>query len=162
MRLDFLNFAPVVIVLLLATTVSANVPERTNIGTLTCTATTTKRITKPVLRKLSCSFEGVGDAAKRVYAGEIIHRGPNVTMRAEEVLIWNVWRTGDSPKPGSLLGKYFGIREDDPSQPGLGANTLIGGKDQALLLEPVVNPGARDADVNVLTVVELELRPARI
>lgn len=150
------------LVVLISTVLAANSAERKNIGTLTCGATTTKSVTKPVLRKLSCSFERFGSDARETYEGKIIHRGPNVTMRSEEILVWNVWRTGDASKPRSLLGKYFGLREDDPTRPGLGANTLVGGTDRVLLLEPIVNPGTGKSSDAVLSVVELELKPARI
>lgn len=137
-------------------------PTRVRTGTLTCMATTTKEITEPVLRRLSCTFEAADESPKRSYEGEIIHHGPNATLRSGEVLVWNVWMDKDKAKTDTLIGKYYGIRQDDPSLPGLGANTLAGNKGQGTLLEPVINPGAVKVPGKTLAVTELELRPARI
>ena len=152
----------VCIAALLSASATEGAPKRSAIGTLTCSASTTKNLTSPVSRRLSCSFERFGAKARQSYEGEIIHHGPNLTMRSEEVLVWNVWALGKPTGNPSLTGKYFGLREDDPSTPGLGANTLVGGHARAVLLEPVVNPGTTSAPGQLLTVTELELRPARI
>lgn len=138
--------------------------ERVATGTLTCTTEAARSVTAPVTRGVSCTFDRTGNAPGGSYLGNIIHRGPSgpdIKPGSSEVLVWNVWTPKTATKDLSLLGKYFGVRKDDPGALGLGANTLVGAREPGILLEPVVNPGMLSGPATIRTVVELELRPAK-
>lgn len=134
--------------------------EWSTAGTLTCSATTTESITEPVLKKLDCQYEPASKEESQTFEGEIIHHAPNVTIRSGEMLVWTVWKSAAISTDIPLIGKYFGLREDDPTKPGTGANTLIGQDSRGVLLEPVVNANPGDQPNMTLEVTELELKPA--
>lgn len=138
--------------------------ERVTSGTLTCTTEAARSVTAPVTRGVSCTFDRTGSKPGGTYLGNIIHSGPtgpDVELGSSEVLVWNVWAPKAAMRDLSLLGKYFGVRKDDPGAAGLGANTLVGAGEKSILLEPVINPGALSGPAAIQTVIELELRPAR-
>jgi hypothetical protein len=138
--------------------------ERVTTGTLTCTTEAARSVTAPVTRGVSCTFDRTGNAPGGSYLGDIIHRGPSgpdIELGSREVLAWNVWAPKTVTTGLSLLGKYFGVRKDDPGAAGLGANTLVGAQEPGILLEPVVNPETLSGPATIRTVIELELKPAK-
>ena len=161
---SFIAIAAVMAAAILPLSAQETGVERVSVGTLTCKSEGARELTEPVIRSISCTFERTGKGEGGAYAGDLIHKGPSgpaALTDASEILVWNVWapkgRTGDL----DLLGKYFGVREDDPATPGLGANTLVGGAEKGILLEPVINPEAIQGPADSRTVVELELKPAK-
>lgn len=145
-------------------TATAQDIERITVGTLTCKSDVAEPLTEPVLRGISCRYEPVGSGPGAAYSGDIIHKSPDkpgTQLTGREVLVWNVWAPKGSEAQPNLLGKYFGVRKNDPSKPGTGVTNLVGGGGAGILLEQVVNPGTGATPNATTSVIELELRPAR-
>lgn len=116
------------------------------VGTLTCTAEAAPAEAKQSAGwKLSCAFERVNSSSVQQYQGEIT--GLDKTMRAsgKALLAWNVLTSGAQSDSANLIGTYK-TTEDA----GLPKRSLVGGRDQTVILQPIDN-----AEKNVAPAVHL-------
>ncbi|BCP51717.1 hypothetical protein K32_03340 [Kaistia sp. 32K] len=106
---------------------------------------------------MTCSFKPMKSDITGAYTGKIETFG--VTLGAVEKghLVWGVVaKTNDAPAVGALAGKYVGASADAAFGPGLGANVLVGGSNQAFALQPISVEG--EIGVNIAAgVTELTL-----
>jgi Protein of unknown function (DUF992) len=117
------------------------------VGTLTCTAEAAPSEPKQLGGwKLSCAFEQAGTASVQHYGGEItgLDQGTR-TSGAKALLVWTVL-TGEVPgAAANLVGVYK--TTDDAALP---AQSLIGGRDRTIILQPIA-----DAEQNIAPSVKL-------
>ena len=117
------------------------------VGTLTCTAEPAPSEAKQLGGwKLSCAFEQAGTTGVQHYGGEItgLDQGTR-TAGAKALLVWTVL-AGTAPRnTANLVGVYK--TTDDAALP---AQSLIGGRDQTIILQPVA-----DAEQNIAPSVRL-------
>jgi len=117
------------------------------VGTLTCTAEAAPAEAKQLGGwKLSCAFEQTGTTTVQHYGGEItgLDKGTRTTG-AKALLAWTVL-AGTAPRDtANLVGVY-----KTTSDAALPAQSLIGGRDQTIILQPIA-----DADQNIAPSVQL-------
>jgi Protein of unknown function (DUF992) len=117
------------------------------VGTLTCTAEAAPSEAKQLGGwKLSCAFAQAGIAAVQHYGGEItgLDQGTR-TAGAKALLVWNVL-AGTAPREtANLVGVY-----KTTNDAALTAQSLIGGRDQTIILQPVA-----DSEQNLAPSVQL-------
>jgi hypothetical protein len=117
------------------------------VGTLTCTAEAAPSEAKQLGGwKLSCAFEQAGTTGVQHYGGEItgLDQGTRTTG-AKALLVWNVLAGAAPRSTANLVGVYK--TTDDSALP---AQSLIGGRDQTIILQPVA-----DAEQNIAPSVQL-------
>jgi Protein of unknown function (DUF992) len=117
------------------------------VGTLTCTAEAAPSETKQLGGwKLSCAFAQAGTTSVQHYGGEItgLDQGTRTTG-GKALLVWTVLAGAPPRNSANLVGVYK--TTDDA---GLPAQSLIGGRDQTIILQPVA-----DAEQNIAPSVQL-------
>jgi hypothetical protein len=117
------------------------------VGTLTCTAEAAPGDAKQLGGwKLSCSFEQTGTTTVQHYGGEItgLDQGTR-TSGAKALLVWTVL-AGTAPRDTANLVGVYKTTQDAA----LPAQSLIGGRDQTIILQPIA-----DADQNIAPSVQL-------
>jgi len=117
------------------------------VGTLTCTAEAAPSEAKQFGGwKLSCAFSQAGTASVQQYGGEItgLDQGTRSTG-AKALLVWTVLAGAAPQNTANLVGVYK--TTEDAALP---AQSLIGGRDQTIILQPVA-----DAEQNLAPSVQL-------
>lgn len=117
------------------------------VGTLTCTAEAAPSEVKQLGGwKLSCAFEQTGTKTVQHYGGEITGLDKSTrTAGAKALLVWNVL-AGDAPRNTANLVGVYKTTEDK----GLPGQSLVGGRDQTIILQPIA-----DAEQNIAPSVQL-------
>jgi hypothetical protein len=103
------------------------------VGMLTCTAEAAPSDAKQLGGwKLSCAFEQAGTTTVQHYGGEItgIDQGTR-TAGAKALLVWTVLAGAAPSDTANLVGVYK--TTNDAALP---AQSLIGGRDQTIILQP--------------------------
>jgi hypothetical protein len=140
-----------VLIIAACTTVSATAAEKSLVGTLTCTAEAAESSgVTPHDWSISCAFEPAKGKIQH-YAGSIADPGPEPRRAGKAFLVWNVFAAVPDVGSGMLVGTY-------KETTGRGGS-LIGGRDQAFLLQPLGEP-ARQGGINIaskVSAVRLEL-----
>lgn len=102
-------------------------PARLNAGTLTCTATGLPDVEKRTW-SLSCTFEPLDQADKLDLAGRMTDfKARNAPGRT--IMVWTVRAPSQDVKSSDLTGQYR-------ITPDSGEDTLIGGKNNVIALDP--------------------------
>jgi Protein of unknown function (DUF992) len=115
------------------------------VGTLTCTAEPAPSDPKQIGGwKLSCAFHQEGTKTAQQYSGEISGLDQGTRLAAKALLVWTVL-SAKNLETANLVGVYK--TTNDATLP---AQSLIGGRDQAIVLQPVA-----DAGQNILPAVHL-------
>jgi hypothetical protein len=117
------------------------------VGTLTCMAEAAPSQAKQLGGwKLSCAFEQAGTTTVQHYGGEItgIDQGTR-TAGAKALLVWTVLAGAAPGNTANLVGVYK--TTDNAALP---AQSLIGGRDQTIILQPVA-----DSEANIAPSVQL-------
>ena len=117
------------------------------VGTLTCTAEAAPSDVKQLGGwRLSCAFEQQGTTTVQHYGGEITGLDQSTrTAGAKALLVWTVLAGAAPRDTANLVGVYK--TTDDAALP---AQSLIGGRDQTIILQPIA-----DADQNLAPSVQL-------
>ena len=125
---------------------AAPAAAQTLVGTLKCTAEVAQGAEAAARDwKLSCAFEASGSVQH--YAGAIKEASPMPRV-GKALFVWNVVAAVPEVKSGMLVGTY---KESKP-----GANTLIGGLEETILLQPAESSPEGDAGPRV-RLIQLEL-----
>lgn len=128
------------------------------IGTLSCNAAGGWGFIFGSTRSVSCTYSGVNGI--EYYTGEISKFGVDIGYTRGGILVWTVFAPTAAMVPGSLAGGYGGATASATIGVGIGANALIGGSGNHIVLQPLsveANTG-----LNVAAgVAALTLTPAR-
>lgn len=121
--------------------------EPSLVGTLTCTAEAAPSEVKQLGGwKLSCAFEQAGTTSVQHYGGEISGLDQATrTTGGKALLVWTVLAGSPPRNTANLVGVYK--TTDNAALP---AQSLIGGRDQTIILQPIA-----DAEQNVAPSVQL-------
>lgn len=132
---------------------------RTNIGTLTCTLSSTgeKQATPPSEeRAMRCGFKPMHSGAEMTYSGIIRKVGDGGDLYAKLVLIWVVEAPLDVKiEPGLLAQTYVG-RPTMGAAKGAAGTGLVGERNAEIIMKPETAVGA-PAPGPVVTVMELKI-----
>ena len=106
-----------------------------NVGTLTCNVASGWGLVLGSARALACNFSGYGRAER--YVGTIWKFGLDLGYTQNGVLVWTVFAPAFNLVPGALSGTYGGGTASATVGLGLGANGLIGGSFNSIVLQPL-------------------------
>ena len=128
-----------------ASTVNAE-SRRVQIGTLTCSLSSSIGLVIGSQRNVSCMFRGVPGEPDEPYTGTMTRVGLDVGLTTGSIIIWTVFADTSRHK-GMLTGTYTGASAEMSIAAGLGANVLVGGSNQTLALQPVSVQGQIGLDI---------------
>ena len=141
----------------LAAPAAAQTDTGTKVGTLTCDVSSGIGLFVVEKQTMTCSYKPLKGDVTANYTGKIETFGVTLGGVEKGHLVWGViTQTSDAPPSGALAGKYVGASADAAFGPGLGANVLVGGSNQAFALQPISVEG--EIGVNIAAgVTELTL-----
>lgn len=140
---------------------AAMAQSQTQVGTLRCDVSGGVGLILVEKQTMTCQFKPAQDAGPATdYTGKIETFGVALGGVEQGHLIWGVIsQTNNAPVVGALAGKYVGASADAAFGPGLGANVLVGGSDNAFALQPVSVEG--EIGINIAAgVTQLTLNAA--
>jgi Protein of unknown function (DUF992) len=164
MHRDFrvLAVAAVAAAAMLPDRVSAQKPDQTKAGTLTCDISAGIDLIVKSRKNLTCMLTPAQPGPREVYIGAIGKFGPDAPTATDGEMIWSVYAPNNTSNKrfGALAGHYGSASAPAKVGGGIGPTALVGGLDRAIALQPLSLPD--DPGVNVAAgVSEFELRPAR-
>jgi len=110
-------------------------------------------------RLLACEYSS-GAGAGEDYTGSITKFGVDIGYLKSAVGIWAVFAPTASLAPGSLAGNYAGVTASAAYGIGGGANVLVGGSGNHIMLQPVSIEG--DSGLNVAAgIAAVEIKAGR-
>lgn len=107
-----------------------------NVGTLSCQVASGWGLILGSARPLVCDFARYGGAPER-YIGTIYKFGLDIGYTQGGALIWSVIAPSVDVTPGVLAGTYAGAAASATVGFGVGANGLVGGFFNSIMLQPL-------------------------
>lgn len=126
-------------------------------GTLTCKGKGNIGLILGSKESLSCVYVPAGHGRAQDYAASISKFGLDVGFTTGSIMIWTVLGAASSLPPGALSGTYAGASAEVSVGLGVGANALVGGNKNAIVLQPLSVQGQTGLNLAV-GVTELKLR----
>jgi hypothetical protein len=126
-------------------------------GTLTCYGKGSVGVIVGSKQTLSCSFNPEGPGRNARYAATITRIGVDIGVTGQSTLIWTVLASTNKLPRGALNGNFAGVSADASVGIGGGANALVGGSNNSVVLQPVSLKGQTGLNLAV-GVAELSLR----
>ncbi len=83
---------------------------------------------------LSCTFQTAKGATQSYSATTV---GLDIGVKGKSVMVWTVLGSTTDLSPGALAGKYAGLSANASVGVGAGANALVGGSKDSVVLQPV-------------------------
>lgn len=90
---------------------------------------------------MKCVFKPLGGGPEDFYTGNIQEVGIALGGTEKGVLIWSVLSAQKGVPAGALAGKYTGLGANASVGVGGGENVLLGGNNQAFMLQPASYEG---------------------
>jgi hypothetical protein len=127
-------------------------------GTLTCKSKGSVGLILGSKEGLSCSYNPAGKAPPQPYSGTLTKYGLDLGVSGETIMIWTILGSSSELPDGALAGNYAGVSAEAAVGLGVGANALVGGSKNSIVLQPLSVEGQTGINVAV-GVAELTLRP---
>lgn len=127
------------------------------VGTLTCKGSGSVGAIFGSKQTLRCGFDPDGAGNARRYSGSITRVGVDIGVTGPSTMIWTVLASTQEVPSGALDGNYAGVSADASVGVGVGANALIGGSNDSIVLQPVSVKGQTGLNL-AIGVAELTLR----
>jgi Protein of unknown function (DUF992) len=133
-------------------------PRRVELGTLTCSMSSSIGLIVGSQKNVNCIFRGQPGEPEEAYTGTMTTIGLDIGITTGGVIVWTVF--ADTNRfAGMLAGKYAGATAEISVAAGLGANVLVGGSHRTVALQPLSLQGQIGLDI-AAGVGELDLHPA--
>ena len=132
-------------------------PRQIQLGTLTCSMSSSIGIVVGSQKNVNCVFRGRSDEPDENYTGTMTTVGLDIGFTTGGVMVWTVF-ADTNRYAGMLAGKYVGATAEASVAAGLGANVLVGGSHQTVALQPLSLQGQVGFDL-AAGIGALELHP---
>lgn len=127
---------------------SANAQSNVAVGTLTCTGGEGVGLVLGSKKYYNCSFSA--NAGRREnYSGTVTKIGLDIGITGQTVMVWTVLAATNDLSPRVLAGTYAGAAAEASVGVGGGANVLIGGSSNSIVLQPVSVQGQTGLNIAV-------------
>lgn len=134
--------------------------EKLRAGLLDCDVSAGFGLIFTEKQTMSCVFKPLGGGQMDHYRGKIEEVGISLGATAGGILVWSVISDQNGVSKGALAGRYRGLSADASVGVGLGENILLGGSNQAFMLQPSSYEGQVGLNVAAgVTTVTLEWAP---
>lgn len=127
----------------------ANAQARVIAGTLTCKGEATVGLIVGSSQALRCTYVPAKPGEPHHYSGTINKIGLDIGFKSESIIVWSVLGSRDSFAPTQLAGSYVGASAEASVALGVGANALVGGNKNAVVLQPLSIQGQTGLNVAV-------------
>ena len=134
-------------------------PRRIQLGTLTCSMSSSIGLIVGSQKNVNCIFRGQPGEPDEAYTGTMTTLGLDIGITTGGVIVWTVF-ADSSRYAGMLAGRYAGATAEVSVAAGLGANVLVGGSNRTVALQPLSLQGQMGLDI-AAGVGELDLHPAQ-
>ena len=132
---------------------------RTQVGTLACNVQGSVGLVLGSVKTMTCTLDPAGGGPNELYVGQVRRVGVDIGITGNQVIAWAVFAPTVNFAPGALAGTYAGASAESTAGFGLGANVLVGGSNDTVMLQPV--SVSAQTGVNVAAgIAGLTLRPA--
>ncbi len=132
--------------------------RRIQLGTLTCSMSSSIGLIVGSQKNVNCVFRGQPGEPEEAYTGTMTTIGLDIGITTGGVIVWTVF-ADTSRYAGMLAGRYVGATAEVSVAAGLGANVLVGGSRRTVALQPLSVQGQMGLDL-AAGIGELELHPA--
>lgn len=88
-------------------------------------------------RDVNCTYSPDGKGRVDRYSGTIDKYGVDIGYLENGVILWGVIAPTNDVGPGALAGNYGGVTGGATLGVGVGANALVGGSEDSIVLQPV-------------------------
>jgi hypothetical protein len=132
-------------------------PAKVVAGTLTCHGKGSVGYIVGSKERLSCLYDPSGTGRRHRYTASITKYGLDIGAKGESTLVWTVLGSTTDLRATELEGSYGGLSADASIGIGGGANALVGGSSDSVVLQPVSVQGQTGVNLAV-GVSELSLR----
>jgi len=129
------------------------------VGTLTCSLSSSVGMVVGSQRNVNCNFRGGQGEPEEHYTGTLTRIGLDVGVTTGGVIVWAVF-ADTNRYAGMLTGTYSGATAEVSVAAGLGANVLVGGSHRTVALQPLSVQGQMGLNVGA-GIGTLELHPAQ-
>lgn len=126
-------------------------------GTLTCRGGGGVGLVLGSKKTYDCSYVSASGNYAEDYAASISRIGLDIGFTDESVIVWTVLSSSDRLAERALEGNYVGASADVALGVGGGANVLVGGSNDSVVLQPLSVEGQTGLNLAV-GVAELTLR----
>ena len=106
-------------------------------GTLTCRGSGSVGLILGSKQRLSCVFQRANGAPSTSYTARVTRIGLDIGVTGPSVMSWTVLASSDNPPASALAGRYAGISANASIGVGVGANALVGGSKNSIILQPL-------------------------
>jgi hypothetical protein len=106
-------------------------------GTLSCSGRGSIGAIIGSRQRLSCTFSPASGQSKQRYAARITRLGLDVGITGPSRMIWTVLGPSNGISRGALEGTFAGVSANASIGVGAGANALVGGFQNAIVLQPL-------------------------
>ena len=119
----------------------ANAQDRSRAGVLSCTTGVGIGLILGSTKSIDCVFNPEGPASPQKYTGRLNKIGLDIGITGGTVIKWWVFggaRSGAPSVPyGALAGRWGGVSAEGTLGLGVGGNVLVGGTNEAYVLQPL-------------------------
>ena len=149
---------------LLALTAVSGTPARADEGVkagfLSCQASSGWGFIFGSSRSLKCEYSAKPGVTEH-YAGSITKFGVDIGYLSSAVMVWAVLAPTADVAPGTLAGNYAGATGSAAVGIGAGANVLVGGSGNHIVLQPVSIEGQTGLNV-AAGIAALEIKSVKV
>lgn len=118
-------------------------------GTLTCKGKGSVGLIIGSTEQLSCTYTPAGKNSAQHYRASLTTVGLDIGFKGENVMIWTVLGSTSDLPAGALAGKYGGVSAETAVGVGVGANALLGGSKDSVVLQPLSVEGQKGLNLAV-------------
>lgn len=136
----------------------ATAQERVEAGVLRCDVAGGTGFIFGSTKELACTYESVSGGVED-YTGTIRKYGVDIGSTADSVIVWGVLAPTKDIPPDTLRGTYRGVSAEATVGVGVGANALIGGNEESIVLQPVSVQAQSGLNI-AAGITSIELLPA--
>lgn len=106
-------------------------------GTLTCKGKGSVGLIIGSKQTLACSYQPANKKPAASYSATITKIGLDVGVKGASTMVWTVLSSSTDLPISALEGKYAGVSADASVGIGGGANVLVGGSKDSVVLQPL-------------------------
>lgn len=118
-------------------------------GTLTCKGKGGIGLIVGSKEKLDCTYTPASGGAERHFKGSITKVGLDIGVKGESVIVWTVLGSTTSLPGEALGGSFAGVAADASLGLGAGAQVLVGGNKNSVVLQPLSVKGETGINIAV-------------
>lgn len=126
-------------------------------GTLTCHGGAGIGLVLGSKKTYACTYTSASGRHVDDYSASVTRIGIDIGVTGESVIVWTVLASADALEPRALAGNYAGATADASIGVGGGAKVLVGGSNNAIVLQPLSVQGQTGLNLAV-GVAEMSLR----